>query len=153
MANKTSLAFRAWFYLRNGWGQYFAFAFAAINTLVVTYYLAIENLPILNDLFPSFLSYALTVVLAGVPILIAVGYWHYKKSPAYKTEADVVYEANPYLKRTLENTENILKIQSKLMQLILSVSQKDEITNEDKKSIQSLQKEIDDTSKKFIDRK
>ncbi len=151
--NKTSLGFRAWFYLRNGWGQYFAFVFAAINTLVVTYYLAIENLPILNALFPSFLSYALTLVLVGIPVLVGVGYWHYKKSPAYKTEADVVFEANPYLKRTLENTENILKMQSKLVQLILGISQKDELTDDDKKSIHSLQKEIDDTLKKFVERK
>ena len=151
--NKTSLGFRAWFYLRNGWGQYFAFVFAAINTLVVTYYLAIENLPILNTLFPSFLSYALTLILVGIPVLVGVGYWHYKKSPAYKTEADVVFEANPYLKRTLENTENILKMQSKLVQLILSISQKDELTDDDKKSIHSLQKEIDDTLKKFVERK
>ena len=139
--------------MRNGWGQYFAFVFAAINTLVVTYYLAIENLPILNTLFPSFLSYALTLILVGIPVLVGVGYWHYKKSPAYKTEADVVFEANPYLKRTLENTENILKMQSKLVQLILSISQKDELTDDDKKSIHSLQKEIDDTLKKFVERK
>ena len=30
--------FRAWFYFRNGWSLYFAFIFAAINTLTVTYY-------------------------------------------------------------------------------------------------------------------
>lgn len=144
MNNKVGLAYRSWFYLRNGWGQYFAFLFAAINTLVVTYYLAIEKLPILKNMFPSFLLYALTLVLIGIPILVAVGYWHYKKSPAYKTEADVVYETNPYLKRTLENTEHILIMQAKLMQVILSISQKNQITDDDKKIIYALQKEIDE---------
>ena len=37
-----------------GWGTYFAFIFAAINTLTVTYYLAIENYPVLKAIFPSF---------------------------------------------------------------------------------------------------
>ena len=43
---KSNLAFRAWFYFRQGWSTYFAFIFAAINTLTVTYYLAIEKIPI-----------------------------------------------------------------------------------------------------------
>ena len=51
---EKKLLFRAWFYFRNGWGTYFAFIFAAINTLTVTYFLAIEEYPILNSIFPSF---------------------------------------------------------------------------------------------------
>lgn len=35
-------------------------------------------------------------------------------------------------------------MQSKLVQLILGISQKDELTDDDKKSIHSLQKEIDE---------
>ena len=34
--------------------MYFAFIFAAINTLTVTYFLAIENYPALKAVFPSF---------------------------------------------------------------------------------------------------
>ena len=45
--------FRAWFYFRNGWSLYFAFIFAAINTLTVTYFLAIERYPVLNEIFPT----------------------------------------------------------------------------------------------------
>jgi len=122
---KKNLAYRAWFYFRNGWGQYFALIFAATNTLVVTYYLAIDNLPVLKEIFPSFISYALTLALIGVPILIGVGYWHYKKSPAFRTEADVIFETNPYLKRMLENTEQILGTQAKLAGLILNLSLKE----------------------------
>ena len=43
-----NLGFRGWFYFRTGWSTYFAFIFAAINTLTVTYYLAIEQAPILR---------------------------------------------------------------------------------------------------------
>ena len=61
--------FRAWFYFRQGWSTYFAFIFAAINTLTVTYYLAIENYPFLKTIFPSFEQYILIVVLVGIPLL------------------------------------------------------------------------------------
>ena len=37
--------FRGWYYFRMGWSTYFAFMFAAINTLTVTFYLAIEKYP------------------------------------------------------------------------------------------------------------
>ena len=52
---KKKLGFRAWFYLRTGYAQYFAFIFAAINTLTVTYFLAIENYPFLYT--PSFIVF------------------------------------------------------------------------------------------------
>ena len=45
MAEKRSLLFRSWYYFRMGWSMYFAFIMAATNTLVVTYYLAIESIP------------------------------------------------------------------------------------------------------------
>ena len=52
-----------------------------------------------------------------------------------------------------ENTENILKMQSKLVHLLINISQRSEITDEDKKSIHSLQKELDDNLKDFVERK
>ena len=72
--------FRAWFYFRQGWSTYFAFVFAAINTLTVTYYLAIENYPFLKSIFPSFEQYIIIVVIVGIPLLIGIGYAHYKKT-------------------------------------------------------------------------
>ena len=51
--NKNNIGFRGWYYFRTGWTTYFAFILAAINTLTVTYFLAIENYPILKSIFPS----------------------------------------------------------------------------------------------------
>ena len=76
--------FRSWYYFRMGWSTYFAFIFAAINTLTVTYYLAIEKVPILVSIFPSFFQYVLIVSLIGIPMLILIGYAHYKRSKAYQ---------------------------------------------------------------------
>ena len=60
---KEAIPFRAWFYFRMGWATYFAFIFAAVNTLTVTYFLAIENYPSLQVVFPSFVYYIIIVSL------------------------------------------------------------------------------------------
>ena len=88
--------FRAWFYFRQGWTAYFAFIMAAINVLTVTYFLAIENYPVLQAIFPTFGHYIIIVIGTGVPLLVLVGYFHYKRSQAYAAEADINIEANPY---------------------------------------------------------
>ena len=72
------MSFRGWYYFRMGWTTYFAFILAAINTLTVTYFLAIEKAPVLQEIFPTFVQYVLIVVSIGMPILIAVGYVHFK---------------------------------------------------------------------------
>ena len=74
--------YRSWFYFRIGWNTYFAFVLAAINTLTLTYYLAIDNYPVLKDLFPTFEQYVLIVVSIGVPLLAFTGYAHYKRTKA-----------------------------------------------------------------------
>jgi len=93
---KKKLPFRIWFYFRQGWALYFAFIFAAINTLTVTYYLAIEQMPVLHVVFPTFFIYILFVVVVGLPILVLIGYVHFKRSPAYGSEQDIAQEAYPY---------------------------------------------------------
>ena len=67
---KNSLGFRSWFYFRMGWSTYFAFVMGAVNTLTVTYYLAIERVPALLDIFPTFIHYTIILVSIGIPILI-----------------------------------------------------------------------------------
>ena len=61
--SQQNIGFKGWFYFRQGWSVYFAFIMAAINTLTVTYFLAIENYPILKEIFPSFLHYILMIGL------------------------------------------------------------------------------------------
>jgi len=131
--------FRAWFYFRQGWSTYFAFIFAAINTLTVTYYLAIENYPFLKTIFPSFEQYILIVVLVGIPLLVLVGYAHYKKTPSYRAEADVWVESNPYQARVLVNTQFSLALNMKLTDILLKLSSKQEITEKEITEIKELQ--------------
>ena len=134
--------FRAWFYFRQGWSTYFAFIFAAVNTLTVTYYLAIENYPFLKTIFPSFEQYILIVVLIGIPLLVLVGYAHYKKTPSYRAEADVWVESNPYQARVLVNTQFSLALNMKLTNVLLKLSSKQEITQEEINEIKELQEKF-----------
>ena len=125
MTNEN-IGFRSWYYFRMGWGTYFAFIFAAINTLVVTYYLAIERVPALLTIFPNFLQYILIISTIGVPLLIIVGYIHYKRTLAFKSEIDIVVESNPYQRRNIVNIHLILEsiMETNLLLLKLSKNEK-----------------------------
>jgi hypothetical protein len=136
------LGFRAWYYFRNGWSLYFAFIFAAINTLTVTYYLAIEKIPYLQIIFPSFLHYVGVAVLVGVPFLIIVGYTHYKKTAAFRSEVDISIEVNPYQRRLVVNTEAIIRLNLNLLDTISKYSINEKMSKEDLENITKLKNEI-----------
>ena len=143
---KTPLPFRSWFYFRQGWSVYFAFIFAAINTLVVTYFLAIENYPILLEIFPTFIVYITIVVTIGIPLLITVGYLHYKRTPAFRAEASVMVESNPFTSRLVVNSDLTLKLNTKLMELILKISQGEKISKEDILAASKIKDELEKLS-------
>ena len=134
--------FRAWFYFRSGWGTYFAFIFAAINTLVVTYYLAIENAPFLKEIFPTFVIYVIVLVFIGIPTLIFIGYIHFKRSPAFKTESEIAFETNPPLLRTLLNTEIILPMYLQMSNYLIKLSKNEKLSEADIKELEELQQQI-----------
>ena len=125
------LPFRAWYYFRQGWGVYFAFMMAAINTLTVTYFLAIERYPLLQEIFPTFTHYIVIITVIGIPLLILVGYAHYKKTPSFKAEAAIAWESNPYARRGLVNSELNLKLNLKILQIILKLSNNAKVSQEE----------------------
>ena len=142
----TSTGFRGWFYFRMGWSTYFAFILAAINTLTVTYFLAVDNYPALNIIFPSFEIYVLIIISIGVPLLIFVGYSHYKRTKAFRSEMDILVESNPFLRRTTVNTDIILRFNINLVNLVLKLS-KDTISEDELNDMKKTQKEITDLIK------
>ena len=135
--------FRAWFYFRNGWSMYFAFIFAAINTLTVTYFLAIERAPSLQTIFPSFFQYVLIVSLIGVPLLIVIGYAHWKRTKARKAEVDIGFETNPYQRRIVVNTEAILQLNLRLIEIIMSSTSGEKLTENEMKEIRAYKDDIE----------
>ncbi len=137
-----NVGFRGWFYFRQGWSVYFAFIFAAINTLTVTYFLAIENYPFLKEIFPSFFHYIVIVVTVGIPCLILIGYAHYKRTPSFKAEADIQVEANPHFRRTLINTELMLSMFLEISQLTIKLSNNEKLNDNEIERLKNLQDEF-----------
>jgi len=137
------LIFRAWFYFRQGWSIYFAFIFAALNTMVTTYYLAIEKMPTLKQVFPSFGVYIITIAGIAIPILIVIGYVHVKRSKAYKAEIDVQFEVNPYFKKILLNSEEILRQQSVMSAVMIKLITDEKLTEEEIGILSKVQSQIE----------
>ena len=144
---KQRKGFRGWFYFRTGWSVYFVFILAAINTLTVTYFLAVDNYPVLKAIFPTFEQYAVIMVSIGIPLLIVVGYFHFKKTVAFKSETDIYVESNPYLARNTVNMDLTLKLNLKLTSLLLKMSTGKRI---DKNEIDEIEK-LHNNILKFVD--
>ena len=145
MVKNDSLPFKLLLYFRAGWSLYFAFIFAAVNTLTVTYFLAIDNYPALKSVFPSFEMYLILTVSIGLPLLTAIGYTHYRRSPAYSSETGVMIRANPYMRRTLINSELNVQLNIKMSQILMKIS-----NNEDTKKEMLELKAIHDKINEFV---
>ena len=139
---KNSIPFRGWYYFRMGWATYFAFIFAAVNTLTVTYYLAIERVPSLTAIFPNFVQYVAIIGGIGIPLLILIGYVHYKRTVAFKSEVDVVLESQPYQRRNIVNIALILESILETNRILLKTSKGDKLKDEDLEKISTKLEEI-----------
>ena len=146
---EKNLGFRGWFYFRTGWTTYFAFIAAAINTLTVTFFLAIEKYPSLSVIFPTFFHYVMIVVVIGVPVLVLVGYVHFKRSKAFRAEMDIQIETSPHFRRMLQNTEILLPMYLKLTELMVKLSENKKLTDKELQEVSKLQKQLN----KHIDKR
>ena len=141
---KKNLGFRAWFYFRQGWGTYFSFILAALNTMVVTYYLAIENIPTLKYIFPTFITYIAVWMIVGIPLLIGIGYIHFKKSAAYASEADISAESNPYVYKLQPGHAQLVVFPMYLLMtnLLVKLSKNEKLNEEEISQIEEIQKNL-----------
>ena len=139
---EKNLGFRGWFYFRTGWATYFAFIVAAVNALTVTFFLAIDEYPSLGVIFPTFFHYVVIVSGIGVPLLIFVGYVHYKKSKSFRAEQDVLIETSPHFRRILQNTEVLLPSYLKLIELVVKLSENKKLTDNELTEVSKLQNKL-----------
>ena len=146
-----NVGFRGWFYFRQGWSNYLTFFMGAINTLTITYFLAIERYPVLIAIFPNYLQYVLIAWSIGVPTLVVVGYAHWKKTSARKAEVDIFYEVNPYFVRVLVNTEMMLQMNLKLNERLLKLQDGKKLSDEESNELSKLLEKISEftTTRKF----
>ena len=130
--------FRGWYYFRIGYATYFAFILAGINTLTVTFFLAVDN-------YPS-LKLILIIIAVGIPLLILVGYSHFKSGlkhrGAFQSEVDILAENNPYQRRNTVNGELNLRLNLKLISMLIKISKKETLSEKDLQDIEKLYDEI-----------
>ena len=107
----------------------------------------IDNYPSLKTIFPSFEIYILIVVSIGIPLLIIIGYVHFKRSQSFKSEADVLIESNPYQRRNTVNSELLVRMNLELMTILLKVAKKEDLSDDEIKKITKLHDEIIELSK------
>jgi len=142
---KTQKSFRWWFYTRIGFHTYFAFILTGINTLTITYFLAIEKAPFLENLFPTFSVYVLYFIGIGLPLVAFVGYVHFRKIPGFKTESEVRVENNPYVYKLPPGFAKNVNWPYHLLQskILMKIAQNEKVSEEEKNELAMLQEKME----------
>ena len=109
--------FRSWYYLQLGWQMYFSIIFAFINIITVLYAFVISDLVILQNVFPSYATFAIFISIV-IPILCVIFGYKHIKSRARRAEVDIRYEVDPYQIRRTVNTQLMLHVHLILNKLI-----------------------------------
>ncbi len=97
--SKKRAGFRAWFYLRMGYSIYWSFLIMGINTLTVTYFLAIERAPFLQVIFPTFLHYVVIM-------------------PFFRLQSELLIKISNNEKLTEKELETMKELQEKMDYLL-----------------------------------
>jgi hypothetical protein len=128
-----------------GYITYLSFIVAAANALVTIYYLAINRIPDLMILFPSFTIW--TIFMLGVvsPLGVFLGWLHFKRSPAYRSEMDIAVESNPYNYKLPPGywKEALVPLLLELLRLDLKIISKEPLTEAEMNSLKTLQKKLE----------
>jgi len=142
---KQNKLFRLWFFIRQGYSIYFSFAMIGINTLTVTYFLAIEKAPFLKIIFPSFEVYVAVVVVFGVPLIALAGYTHWRKVQGHRAEAELATEINPYMYRLPPGywRKVIMPYYLLSSQILMKIATNEKPTESEKNELTKLQKDME----------
>jgi len=133
LANKL---FRVWYYFRTGYGTYVGFLLNIVSFSVIVYYLTIENFPSL------FIFNFLLVIIVGIEVIllilfaIALGWIHFKKTLAYKSQSDVLVESNPYFYKAVPGRQKDFEIPAMLfiLKTILNLQERHQLIPDNEKT-------------------
>ena len=118
---------------------------AAVNVLTVTYFLAIENYPVLHVVFPTFVHYIVAAACIGIPALIFAGYVHYKRSAVFATEMEINYESNPYWYKAAPGWQRdvVFPLYLNMLNLMIRMSKNENLTPDETKKMLDIQKSLE----------
>lgn len=144
LTKKSRSAFRKFFYFRLGYTTYFAMFVGVINIMTTTYFLAIDKIPSLLNIFPTFEIYVVTLVVTGIPIVTLAGYIHLKRIGTFAAEQNVSVEMNPYNYKPLPgyHTESIIPAYHEIVKLMIKKINNEKLTDIEIKKLISLEKDL-----------
>lgn len=122
--------FRSWYYLQLGWQVYFSIIFAFVNIITVLYAFVVSDLVILQNVFPSYATFAIFISIV-IPILCVIFGYKHIKSRARRAEVDIRYEVDPYQIRRTVNSQLILESHLILNKLILKKKNSEKLTSDE----------------------
>ena len=122
--------FRSWYYLQLGWQVYFSIIFAFVNIITVLYAFVVSDLVILQNVFPSYVSFAVFISIL-IPILCLIFGYKHIKSRARRAEVDIRYEVDPYQIRRTVNTQLMLQAHLILNKLIFKKKNSEKLTSDE----------------------
>lgn len=94
IVKKQRRIFRIVYYLKNGYTTYMMMVLGAINVLTTTYFLAIDEMPVIKEFIPTFEMYVITSVLVAVPVVTIIGYIHFKRLSANSAARSIEVQNN-----------------------------------------------------------
>ena len=124
------IIFRSWYYLQLGWQMYFSIIFAFINIITVLYAFVVSDLVILQNVFPSYTTFAIFISIL-IPILCVIFGYKHIKSRARRAEVDIRYEVDPYQIRRTVNTQLMLQAHLILNKLIFKKKNSEKLTSDE----------------------
>lgn len=141
---KLNYGFRLFSYFRTGYGTYFAMFVGMINIMTSTYFLAVDKIPFLLVLFPTFELYIATIILVGLPIVILVGWIHLKRVGLFSAEQNIITEVNPYnYKPPPGFAEKVIyPAYHELTKLLIKQINDEKLTEDEEKRLDTLEKNL-----------
>lgn len=94
--DKKRNIFKCYSYFRSGYALYLAAGIGLTNVLTTSYFLAIQEVPFILEIFPTFYLYIATVIAIGTPIVITIGWLHFKRIGIFAAEVAIYAQVNPY---------------------------------------------------------
>ncbi len=141
---KLNLGYRSFFYFRTGYATYFAMFIGLINIMTTTYFLAIDKIPVLFSVFPTFEIYIITVITIGIPIVVLAGWIHLKKIGTFSAEQNISAEIQPFNYRPLPGFSEIVIFPTyhEIVKLLIKKINNEGLSENEKNRLNQLEKDL-----------
>ncbi len=146
--NNRRAGLRGFAYFRRGYRTYMAILIGILNVSTTTYFLLIDSVPSLGNLFGSFEVYVISLIGVGLPLIIFVGWIHFKRLGAHSTDLSTFAKAQPYFYKYRPGFELVFgEAFLALHRLNLKIVNKEKLTPDEIEEVKSIEKKLENLIK------